>query len=344
MSFPRVDKKRGPWIPKFLRPDPVALSLPIWARGYYEMIERVADEHGRIELVMGQTLESAITTRLGGAIDKRDWQLIGPVLERLQQVGLIVRDGSNYVLPKHPKALIGGERKSDPAETLSAPCGDPEVTQGRPKGDPEVTLEIPCGDPVVDKPAESFDSRRENKNRERKRTEREQKRDPEETQSAPPTAPAGPVQAELIPALADSDRFPPPKPLNAFDTALAAFCVVWQDHYGQRYLPTKSDRANLGRLLNDTPAELVPEIPDAFRAYLADTDKWLSETQRHSLTWFCTKGGGLNKYRVKARTVGFSQREINGAQAAQRWLERKAAEERARPTGFPLYNPDNIPR
>ena len=92
---------------------------------------------------------------------------------------------------------------------------------------------------------------------------------------------------------------------NAFDAALFAFGAAWEGAYGVTYVATASDRANLGRMLATLERDGVnrDELPGLFRAYLRDKDSFIVEKHRHSLTWFCTKGNGLNKYRTRPNGV-----------------------------------------
>jgi len=102
-----------------------------------------------------------------------------------------------------------------------------------------------------------------------------------------------------------------------FDWALTAFRTAWAAVYSEGYVASAGDRSQLGRMLGTMKAEGVDpsELPELFHRYVNDPDKWVAETQRHSLLWFCTRGNGLNKYRTRARTEGYSEKEIRGAKA-----------------------------
>lgn len=109
-----------------------------------------------------------------------------------------------------------------------------------------------------------------------------------------------------------------PKPPNVFKAALAAFCAEWEAHYGETYHPSKAEKSQLGTMLNGLPAELVPQLPAMFRRYLRDPDPFITQAQRHSLLWFCTKGNGVNKYRTTA--VVMTAKEAAGVEAGDQWL------------------------
>lgn len=105
-----------------------------------------------------------------------------------------------------------------------------------------------------------------------------------------------------------------------YTRVLTRFCIAWEVQYGKKYVPTPADKSQLGRLLSDFPVELEEELCVSFSAYCSGLDKFEGEAHRHSLKWFCTNGG-FNKYRTTPRTAGMSQRELNGANAAERYVE-----------------------
>lgn len=101
-----------------------------------------------------------------------------------------------------------------------------------------------------------------------------------------------------------------------FPHILRLFSAIWTERYCESYMATGADRSQLGRTLKDFPDKAaIAAYPweAAFRAYLADMDGWEASKKRHSLVNFCTNGG-VNKYRVKDPTAGYSQREIRSMQ------------------------------
>lgn len=108
---------------------------------------------------------------------------------------------------------------------------------------------------------------------------------------------------------------------NPFTETLEAFCRLWQARYGAPYLPTPKDRNQLGRLLKDTPANRLADLPGAFRRYLEDHSPFVEQEMRHSLAFFCTQGGH-NKYRVVPAIV--TQGEARTLAAGDAWLAARA--------------------
>jgi hypothetical protein len=104
-----------------------------------------------------------------------------------------------------------------------------------------------------------------------------------------------------------------------FETTLASFCAAWAQRYRAAYEPTPADRNQLGHLLNGLSQDAADALPEAFRAYLRDNEKFVAEKMRHSLKHFCAEGG-VNKYRVRAGTEGFSERDLRGEIAKQEFL------------------------
>jgi hypothetical protein len=99
-----------------------------------------------------------------------------------------------------------------------------------------------------------------------------------------------------------------------FDWALGAFSAEWEAVYGVAYIPAPKDKSQLGRMLAGLKNDGIEpaDLPGLFRHYVNDPDKFLSEKLRHPLWHFCS-GGGLNKYRARAKTAGYSEKEIRGA-------------------------------
>jgi uncharacterized protein YdaU (DUF1376 family) len=144
------------------------------------------------------------------------------------------------------------------------------------------------------------------------------------------TAGAAPGQCPPTPTPSPSssaEASPPPKPASKRKRppddrsapALVAFGDAWEGRYGQPYKPTFADRRELGNLLKGLEPDESALLPACFEAYVRDADKWLSETQRHSLAWFCAKGG-FNKYRTRAGTEGLSERDLRGETAKREFL------------------------
>ena len=106
-----------------------------------------------------------------------------------------------------------------------------------------------------------------------------------------------------------------------FSGILRTFSAVWSEIYFEEYIPDSKDRAQLGRLLRSIPSAEKIRTYDwegIFRAYLADMSIWNAEEHRHSLSHFVASGG-LNKYRTKAPTVGYSARELRGKQSGEKF-------------------------
>lgn len=112
-------------------------------------------------------------------------------------------------------------------------------------------------------------------------------------------------------------------PSAVFSRVVSDFSALWATAYGRKYHLTAQDRSHLGRTLGEFPSTEAIEAYDwrgAFTNYLADMDKFVAGTQRHSLAWFCSRGG-VNKYAVADRTVGFSDRELRSIQAGAKFDE-----------------------
>lgn len=77
------------------------------------------------------------------------------------------------------------------------------------------------------------------------------------------------------------------------------FRAAYDAKRGASYHALAGDRTNLGRLLSGLSREQVAVLPVLFALYLEDDDPFLDK-QGYSLTWFCTKGNGINKYTVRA--------------------------------------------
>jgi hypothetical protein len=89
-------------------------------------------------------------------------------------------------------------------------------------------------------------------------------------------------------------------------------------------MPTSADKSQVGRLLRQFKnTEAIDGFPwrAVFENYLADKSKWVAEEHRHSLKLFCD--GGLNKYRTRAGTEGYSAKEVSGMNAARLFVEGK---------------------
>jgi len=111
--------------------------------------------------------------------------------------------------------------------------------------------------------------------------------------------------------------------LPPFESIIRIFSDLWRANYGKDYLVTPQDRSHLGRLLGTFPSvEAIEAYPwrEALTNYLADMDKFVAGSHRHSLVWFCSRGG-VNKYQVADRTAGYSDREIRGMQAGAKFDE-----------------------
>lgn len=109
---------------------------------------------------------------------------------------------------------------------------------------------------------------------------------------------------------------------NLFARLCRAFNEAWESVYGEPYQFSPKDNAQLGLLisrLRGSP-QVIESLPEMFRAYVRDPDKFAAETHRHSLAWFCSDNW-VNKALTRARTQGLSQREIRGAVAAYEWAE-----------------------
>jgi len=123
--------------------------------------------------------------------------------------------------------------------------------------------------------------------------------------ASPPTkvdsAPPYPVSDPIGTKASDRDEEPraPARDPNLFERILAMFCAKWQVVYGESYIPTPKDKAQLGRLIKQLPADHDTILGGCFDRYLANRDPFIVEKIRHSLAYFCTDGG-LNKYRTSA--------------------------------------------
>jgi hypothetical protein len=100
---------------------------------------------------------------------------------------------------------------------------------------------------------------------------------------------------------------------------LRRFCSLWAGCYGAPYKPAPKDKSQLGRLMRTLTVEEACELPMVWRAYLGDHSRFVAGEQRHSLAYFCTSGG-WNKYRVRARSAGMSDKEVRGAEGAAAFL------------------------
>lgn len=101
---------------------------------------------------------------------------------------------------------------------------------------------------------------------------------------------------------------------NAHAFVASIFRDVWGKAYGEEYRPDAADRSQLGRMLREfKDVREIYDFPwrEMFGNYLADQGQWAAEEHRHSLRIFCT-GGGINKYRVRPKTNGFTQKELRG--------------------------------
>lgn len=107
------------------------------------------------------------------------------------------------------------------------------------------------------------------------------------------------------------------KPVSAFAETLGWFCAAWKAAYRVDYAPTASDRNQLGRLIVKMPDQQRQQLRACFANYLRDLSPFVAQEQRHSLTWFCTKGNGFNKYRTVAPVL--SAKEARTVAAGDQW-------------------------